>query len=29
MDYNNWLELIEKETGEKLKIIIFEKDEKT
>lgn len=29
MDYTNWLELIEKETGEKLKIIIFEKDEKT
>jgi diguanylate cyclase (GGDEF)-like protein len=29
MDYINWLELIEKETGEKIKIIISERDEKT
>lgn len=29
MDYINWLELIEKETGEKIKIVISERDEKT
>ncbi len=29
MDYTNWFELIKKETGEKPKIVIFERDEKT